>query len=264
MTITEPSMRVKHSLSVLIHADSKTGKTTLASTAPLPIVALDAEGGWAFMANSKILTQMYGRPLRITRWDPCSGPPPRYDGTWEICVAIIQTWQALQCAYDWLVQGQHDFKSLVVDSITEIQRRCKMNLVMPTQPMQQQDWGMLLTMMDTVIRGLRDLKDNPYNSLEVIVFIAETRIIDGRWRPYLQGQITTALPYWMDIVGYLFVDTVLDENGQPTARVRRLLVTPHQMYEAGERVQGVLGDAVTEPNITQMVNQIYSNNTEVS
>lgn len=257
-----PVIRSKQKLSLLVHADSKVGKTTLSATAPLPIIALDAEGGWSFMRNSPTLMAMYGRPLNITEWDPCAGPPPRYDGSWEICVAIIQTWQSLQCAYDWLVTGQHDFKSLVVDSITEIQRRCKMNIVAPTQSMQMQHWGALLTMMDTVIRGLRDLKDNPYNPLEVAVFIAETRTQDGKWRPYMQGQISIALPYWMDVVGYLYVEQQTDENGTPTQKVRRLLVTPHPMFEAGERVQGALGDVVDNPNITFMIQRVYSVNTQ--
>jgi hypothetical protein len=237
-------------LSILIHADSKVGKSTLAATAPLPILALDAEGGWTFMGASPVLTRMYGQQLRIIRWDPCTGPPPLYDGTWEICVAIIQTWNALQCAAQWITTGQHNFRSLIVDSVTEVQRRCKSNLVAPNEAMKQQHWGSLLTLMDAVIRGLRDLKDDPYNSIEVVVFIGETRMIEGKWRPYLQGQINTALPYWMDIVGYLYVDSVIDENGQPLGRVRKLLITPHPMFEAGERVQGVLGDVVTEPNIT--------------
>lgn len=244
-------------LSLLIHADSKVGKTTLAATAPLPILALDAEGGWNFMGNSPYLASVYGRNLRIVQWDPCIGPPPKYDGTWEICVAIIQRWQSLECAYNWLVTGQHDFRSLVVDSISEIQRRCKANIIAPTEMMQQQHWGLLLTAMDTIIRGMRDMKDDLRNPLEVIVFIAETRMSDGKWRPYLQGQITTALPYWMDCVGFLYIDNEIDANGQPVRKVRKLLVTPHPMYEAGERLQGVLGDTVAEPNITMMLRKIY-------
>lgn len=249
---------MKRKLSLLVHADSKVGKTTLASTAPLPIVVADAEGGWSFMGNSPTLTAMYGRPLVIKHWDPCTEPPPRYDGTWEICVATIQTWQALECFYNWLAQaGAHDFRSLVLDSISEIQRRCKANIVAPTQAMQMQNWGTLLTLMDTLIRGFRDMKDVPHNPIEVVVFIAETRIQDGKWRPYMQGQITVALPYWMDLVGYLYVESILDANGAPTQKVRRLLVTPHPLYEAGERVQGVLGDVVTAPNLTEMLNIIY-------
>jgi hypothetical protein len=62
----------------------------------------------------------------------------------------------------------------------------------------------------------------------------------------------------MDVVGYLYVDHELDANGQPTVPVRRLLVTPHALFEAGERVQGVLGDVITTPNITFMRDTIYN------
>lgn len=245
-------------MSLLVHASSKVGKTTLSSTAPLPILALDAEGGWSFMGNSPTLVALYGRPLRITYWDPCAGPPPLYDGTWEICVAQIVTWDSLRCAYDWLSMAQHNFKSIVVDSVTELQRRCKQNLIAPTEQMKMQHWGALLQLMDATIRGLRDLKDHANNSVEVVVFIAETRMLDGKWRPSLQGQIVTALPYWMDIVGYLYVEDELDANAQPTVRVRKMLIGPHPLYESGERVQGALGgDIVREPNIQTMLNQIY-------
>jgi hypothetical protein len=246
-------------LSILIHAESKVGKTTLAATAPLPIIAIDAEGGWSFMGRSPFLARMYGRYLNVIPWDPCSGPPPQYDGTWEICVATVQTWHSLQCAYNWLVQGQHNFKSIIVDSITELQRRCKQNLVAPDEQMKMQHWGQLLTLMDAVIRGIRDLKDDWHNSIEVTVFIAETRSLDGKWRPYLQGQIAIALPYWMDITSYLFVEQELDANGQPTRQVRKLLVGPHAMYVTGERVQGTLGgDVIAEPNIQSMLSSIYN------
>ena len=209
------------------------------------------------MQNSETLTKMYGRPLRIREWDACSERPPIYDGTWEICVAKVTTWNAVQCAYNYLVTAQHTFRTLVLDSISELQRRCKENIIAPTEMMQQQHWGQLLTLMDTVIRGMRDMKDVPRNPIEVVVFIAETRMADGKWRPYMQGQITIALPYWMDVVGYLYVDNEADENGTYTKKVRKLLVTPHPMYEAGERIQGVLGDVVPEPNITMMLRKIY-------
>lgn len=38
-------------LSMLVHANSKIGKTTLAATAPLPLVVLDAEGGWKWIRD---------------------------------------------------------------------------------------------------------------------------------------------------------------------------------------------------------------------
>jgi hypothetical protein len=239
-------------LSVLIHAPSKMGKSTLSSTAPPPLLVLDAEGGWRFLREAGFKS---GRPLRKKPWDPLTGPPPRHDGTWDACVVTVNSWGTLQRVYEWLLTTQHDFISLVADSITEMQRRCKQNIKSDGQ-MQIQDWGRLLAEMDKLIRGLRDLILLP-NNVRVAVFLAETREDKGRYRPFMQGQIGVSLPYWMDVVGYLFVDNELDENGAPTVPVRKLLVGPNPTYESGERVQGMLDPIITRPSITTMLNAIF-------
>ena len=233
-------------LSLLIHADSKIGKTTLSATSPVPILALDAEGGWKFL------------PMRMIQWDPTQGPPPIWDGTWDVCHVIIRSWATVQYAYQWLQMGQHNFRSVVVDSISEMQRRLKESLF-GNEQMRIQDWGALLSQMDATIRGLRDLTLHPVNPVQVAIFIAETRQRqDGKWVPYMQGQISIALPYWMDIVGYLFVQEILDSNGQSSGQqVRRLLISPNPQFEAGERVQGRLGTVVEQPNVTSMLLTVY-------
>lgn len=250
---------------MLIHADAKVGKTTLASTAPLPLLAIDAEGGWKWIADSPTVVQMYGRPLVRRDWDPLREPPPRYDGTWEICVVTVREWLTVQRVYDWISQQPHDFRSLVVDSITEIQRRCKQNLK-GTEAMRIQDWGVLLAYMDATIRGFRDITLIHDNPIKTVVFIAETRQNqNGKWRPYMQGQIEVALPYWMDVVGYLYTQPEYDGNQQPTGRLtRHLLVTPDPRFEAGERVQGRLGHVVDNPNITTIMNTVYPQLQEAS
>lgn len=243
------------SLSLLVHADSKVGKSTLAATCPFPICMFDAEGGTKFLAGSNVLTARLGRPMVFIPWDPM-GPPPLYDGTWDAAVVTIRSWNDMSLASQWLVQGQHHFTSIVVDSITEIQRRAKQNLK-GTEAMQIQDWGSLLTIMDSVIRGLRDLTIDPYNSVRVAMFIAETRQTDGKWRPYMQGQIGTSLPYWVDVCGYLYVNMAQDAAGQYTIPERQLLVGPHPLYEAGERVQGLIGPVISQPDVYRMLEAIY-------
>lgn len=243
-------------LSLLIHADSKVGKTTLAATSPTPTLIIDAEGGTKFLPGSPYLKDLLGRPYRITRWNPVE-PPPRDDGSWDACVATVRRWEDVRLLYQWAASDQHDFRSIAIDSITEIQRRCKTNLK-GTEQMKIQDWGQLLDLMDAVIRGFRDLTMDDRNSIQVVTFIAETRQNqDGRWTPYLQGQIAVALPYWVDVCGYLYVEQLVDTNGQPTAKVRRLLVSPHPQFVAGERVQGLLGDVVDSPNVEHMLDTIY-------
>jgi len=244
------------SFSLLVHAHSKTGKTTLAGTCPPPVLMLDAEGRSRFLPLSEYITAFYGRPVRLTSWVP-TGPPPRYDGTWDICVVYVGDWATVVNTVQWLHVGQHDFKSVVVDSITELQRKCKTNLK-GTEAMKIQDWGELLTQMDTVIRtGLRDLTLHPTNPIDVVMFIAETRQSNGKWKPYMQGQIEVALPYWMDIIGYLYIETLQDANGQTGQEVRRLLISQHPLYEAGEAVQGRLGRIIEQPNVYQMYHQLF-------
>src|SRR5690606_26274208 len=151
-----------------------------------------------------------------------------------------------------------DWSSDVCSSDLEIQRRCKANLV-GTEQMRMQDWGVLLSYMDSVIRGFRDLTLVPELSVRCVVFIAETREKMGKYRPYMQGQIEVSLPYWVDICGYMYVTAELDANGQPSGNMlRHLLVSPHDpQFEAGERVQGRLGTVVSNPNISTIMNTIY-------
>lgn len=243
-------------LSMLIHAPSKVGKSTLTSTAPLPVLVLDAEGGWRFI--NKI--GFGGSLLRKKHWDPNSEPPPRYDGTWDVCIVTVRQWNTMLQVYTWLTQSPHDFVSVVFDSVTEVQRRLKRNLV-GTENMKIQDWGRLLIYMDDLIRSFRDLVLLPNTSLRCVIFVAETTMDEGKWRPSMEGKIKRAMPYWVDICGYLFIDHDLDAEGQPTIPVRRLLVTPHDQFETGERVQGALGAAVTRPNVTEMMYSIFELNT---
>jgi AAA domain len=122
---------------------------------------------------------------------------------------------------------------------------CKQNMV-GTEAMKMADWGVLLNQMDNIIRGIRDLTLTPNINVRCVIFVAETRQNqDGKWVPYLQGQIAVSLPYWLDVVGYIYPDWEKDENGQPTEEVRRVWIAPHQQFEAGERVQGRLGSCQT-------------------
>ena len=250
----QPTFGVDQRLSVLVHAGAKVGKSTFSATAPGPMLVLDAEGSWRFI------------PLRKFYWDPMSGPPPQDDSTWDVCVVTVRTWEVVQRTYVWLTQYITPFVSVIIDSITEIQRRCRENLV-GTDAMKMQDWGVLLARMDNVIRGFRDLTLYPQLNIRCVVFVAETRMIDGKYKPSMQGQIGVSLPYWVDICGYLMPFQLPDGNGQSTVEARQLIIVPNPMYEAGERVQGKLPPAILVPRpdpqrvgttITEMMTALYS------
>jgi hypothetical protein len=73
---------------------------------------------------------------------------------------------------------------------------------------------------------------------------------DGRYRPYLQGQLAIQAPYFYDILGAITVEEF--PNPDPTQlpiKARRMHVERTNQYEAGERVQGRLGKVVEQQNL---------------
>lgn len=243
----------EHVLSLLIHGASKAGKSTLTSTAPPPLLVIDAEGSWKFIREQGFKT---GKPLRKKTWDPLQ-PPPRYDGTWDVCYVSVTGWETMRRVFAWLTQSEHDFVSIILDSITELQRRLKMNISGDGMVKGYDGWGQMLVQMDGLIRGFRDLTISP-GPVECVIFVAETREESGKWRPYMQGQISVSLPYWVDICGYLYQTREADADGNPTKKVVNLFVGTHPQFESGERVQGALPDVVINPNISDMIRTIYT------
>jgi len=239
-------------LSILIHGDSKAGKSTLTSTAPTPILVIDAEGSWKFIREAGFQS---GIPLRRINWDPLEAPP-RVDGTWDVCHVSVANWDTMRRVYAWLTQTPHDFVSIVLDSITELQRRCKQNISSDGIIKGYDGWGALLIQMDNLIRGFRDLTLAP-GPVRCVVFVAETREMSGKWRPYMQGQIATSLPYWVDICGYAFRTQTADGDGNLTLSTLNLYVGVHPSFEAGERVAGLVGPNIVDPHIGRILTTIY-------
>jgi hypothetical protein len=233
-------------LSFLVHGPSKTGKSWLADTAPSPRLVLDAEGG-----NGTRWT-----PSEKVFWDPTANAPPEYDGHWETCIVNVRNYAVVQRAYQWLNSGQHPVASATMDSVSETQQRCIDGLV-GSDPMKTQDWGTLLREMSKTIRDFRDLVQHPTRPLSAMVFICMSRTNQhGKQVPYVQGQLSTILPYQVDVLGYL--DKIPDVN-QPGVSNRFLMIQPDlagRSYESGERVGGRLGAYLHVPDNDQTVQRM--------
>lgn len=232
-------------VSFLIHGPSKVGKSTLATTAPYPRLYLDVEASSRFLAiNAKV-------------WDPYAEAPPIPDGTWDTAVVYVRDFDTMVKVYEWLQLGEHQFKSLIIDSISELQVRLK-EKISGRGKMQIQQWDDMLRVLSGLLRDLRDLTMHPSNPFEAIVLIALTRMKDDMYRPLLQGQVADTIPYLFDVVGYLWVDQVADTNPElGTHEVRRLLTGKHDVYEAGERVSGRIPRILDNPNIEQMIDMVF-------
>jgi hypothetical protein len=76
----------------------------------------------------------------------------------------------------------------------------------------------------------------------------------------MQGQISTSLPYWVDICGYVYQTREKDADGNATVKTVNMWVGTHPQFESGERVQGMLPDNVMNPNIAQILKTVYPTN----
>lgn len=233
---------------MLIYGEAKVGKSTLAATAPYPKLMLDVEGGHRFL------------PINAIYWEPKASAPPVADGSWDTCVVLVNDYDTVLQAYTWLRSGQHQFRSLIIDSISELQVKLFDKLV-GTEQVKLQSWGDVLRQLGGLMRDIRDLTMHPTNPLEAVVLTAMAKTDkEGKYHPYLQGQLATIVPYLYDLTGAVVIEAYPNPDPtQPPLRYRRMHVQSTVKYEAGERVQGRLGAVVEQPdlNIERMLDLVF-------
>lgn len=228
-----------YGLNMVVFGPQKHGKSWLGDTTPGPRLVLDAEGGSRFTPSTKVL------------WDPTRTAPPVHDGTWDTAIVYVRDYRTVLKVLEWLDSGKHPFRSVVVDSISEVQQRC-IDDISGINQMQQQQWGELLRKVSSLARNFRDLTMNPVKPLDAVVLIAMTKEYNGVQRPFVQGSLSDVLPYYFDICA--LIRMVPSDDGLST--VRRLFVGPVQGYETGERVGGRLGTYIDNPNVTEMLARV--------
>lgn len=225
-------------LSIVVHGESKTGKTWFASSAPKPILVIDAEaGGMRFVPGKKI------------SWDPLSEPPPKDTG-WDLCNVHAKDSKVVQALVGWLRTGDICFKSIVFDSLTEFQRRFEREIAPDlTGKVTYHHYRTMLRVLEDMIIQIRDIALE--SGLECSVIITGTDNTTGIYRPLLTGKLARLLPYKVDIFGYIGI--AADEEGK---KVRWLQIEPDAVVSAGNRVGGLLPSHIPNPNLTDMIETI--------
>lgn len=242
-------MTTDKALSLLVYGPPKSGKTTLAMTGPAPRLLLDVEKAARFLKTKKVY------------WNPMDGSaPPKHDGTWDTCVVTVHDFQTATKAFDWLRSGKHEFNTVILDSISELQVKAQED-VNGRSKMQTQHWGELLSKISFFGRDLRDLSTHPIRPVECVIITATERIDkDDKGnvvvhRPFLQGGAASQIPYWFDVCGYYYI-TKSRENGE-MVETRNLLISNHPQYIAGNRVPG-LPEVLYNPNIKKVIDKIFA------
>lgn len=230
-----------------MHGEPKVGKSWLGQTTPAPRLVLDAEGG-----SRRPMRWRDGRAERVKKvdWDPTRDAPPKPNG-WETCHVKVRDFNTVRRAYEWLNEGEHPFSSVVLDSLTEIQKRCKDAISGGETPSERQ-WGDLLIQMELLVRAFRDLMFHPTRPLDCVLVLALTQQKNGgKYRPAVQGALSTSLPGYVDLEGY--IGAYPDEDGVTR---RKLLITPHPLFEAGDRTHTLTehyGGVVVDPDVERML-----------
>lgn len=232
----------EEALGILVHGPAGAGKTTLAMTGLRPILLMDAERASRFIQ------------LRKIKWDPLTQAPPVYDGSWDVAVVKTRDWPTAQKTLEWLRSGQHPFRTVAVDSISEIQIKAQ-EAINGRGEMKTQHWGKLLQNMGSFLRDLRDITDEEDNSLQILCLISTSKDYDGTFKPYLQGSIASQVPYLFDMTAYLYVNQAADDQGV-VGDHRFLFTGNHPQYEAKSRVPGV-PPTIQDPNLSNLMYSIF-------
>lgn len=152
--------------------------------------------------------------------------------------------------------------TLVIDSITELQKKLMDSIVAQHPEVKRPygdgltvgDWGYNTERMRRFIRMARDLDMN-------VIFTAlamdEKNEMTGAVKtlPKMSSKLSADVCGYVDIVGYLYVDNVTDEDGE-SVPIRRMLIQPVGMYYAKDR-SGALGNVIDDPTFPGIYNTIF-------
>ena len=230
----------------MIHGESGSGKSYFGGTTPSPRLILDAEGGSRFIRTNR----------RRKTWDPLHETVPEDDGTWDACFVSILEWQSLYAAYEVLASGNHPFKSVVVDSLTEAQKRLVDDVAGVDQP-SLQEWGTIGRHLEDMVRRLRDLTFHKTTPVSVVM-LCLSHVRDEQTRPFLKGAIELALPAFVDVVAYLYTATS-EDPGKSGGLEHYALLSPHNNIIAKDRTAALTekyGAYATDANFSDWLDVI--------
>lgn len=201
-------------LSYLFYGRNGTGKTTLLSTFPKPILLIDVSDRGTASAKSP-------------EWK--SG---------DIMVYTCETFEDVQEAIEYCYDNSDYFKTVGMDTATQAQGFC-VNGVKAGKSMTQQKWGEVSTLMTEMISSFLGLGDEGV----IPVFLAQDRKDDGAGDgedqlmpevgPMMMPSLQRTIQAACRVVGQTYSDEKVDQT--PEGRIKRevefrLRIGPNPFY----------------------------------
>lgn len=209
-----------HKIKAVVYGASGSGKTHFGGTAPKPIFASSENG---------LLSIKDKRPDFVD----------------------IRSLQDLTDLYMYLKNQKHDYETVVIDSITEINEIIKAEIEKRTgRPIQKADWAEVGKRIRRILRNFRDLPMH-------VLFLAQETIEkdDDTIRkiyPSLNGKAAQEIAYYMDVVGYAEVESI--GTGKGSTQTHRITTESHPKYTTKDRSK-LIGNSV-DPSFADWVAKV--------
>ena len=249
-------------LNVIVYGDSGAGKTRLLGTAiecpeASPVLFIDVDSGVATLDGMGII------------------------GDERLDIVRPRSWADFQRIYEFLANDNDYYKCVVIDSLTEIQRKFSMGTILgdigegidtyndlgKTAVPTRQDWMRTGDQMRKLIRALRDLAYLEDESRRVHVIMVALEKYEEKRRvicPALSGTLGLECGAFVDILARLSRQTVAsepDEEGNQIETIHRHLLTDDWIDELGTRHMakdrtGRLGRGIWDPTIADILGAV--------
>jgi hypothetical protein len=249
LKIRSPQKRLPN-LNVLVYGDSGAGKTLLSGGAAFvpelsPVLFIDVEGGTHTLSHFEDTAD-----IDIV-------PDPAEERTLR--------WTDIQKLYNALYEGKHPYKTVVIDSLTEMQKLAMSTLLGSGDKMtidavgnlpEYKDWNINTEQMRRMVRAFRDL---PMNTIFTALAddIADPRSAKSENPKFLKvpsftKRLRQEIPAFFDIVLYLYSKAQGPEN------VRFVQTDKDNNAVAKCRVFGV-PRAIQNPNMEMLYDMLVRN-----
>lgn len=184
-------------INMMVYGESGIGKTRLAGSA-------DAVPGM----RRTLLIDVEGGTLTLRNLYP------------DVESVRVRSWAEMQAVYDSLFSEQHDFTTIIVDSLTEVQKMSMDGIMRKlVEEFEERsaevpglrEWNINLEQTRKFVRAFRDL---PMNTIFTALVKADKNPRTGaiKRKPSLSGKLADEVSGFLDIVAYLYAKEIDGES----------------------------------------------------